>query len=116
MTSMAGTPLVVKPRAAGSSGSRVRAMRCNASVATDAEARMKASAFPFVKIVGQDELKLALILNVIVRRQAAVRSRGNWGGRGWVPTVLVLRARVVPSHETNETWDAWGIMSEKNHD
>lgn len=76
MTSMAGTPLAVKPRAAGSSASRVRAMRCNASATSDAEAAAKSSAFPFVKIVGQDELKLALTLNVIVRRRIIFPSTG----------------------------------------
>lgn len=68
MTSMVGAPLVMKPRVVARSSSRVRAMRCNAAAATDAPERT--AAFPFVKIVGQEELKLALILNVIVGRQS----------------------------------------------
>lgn len=91
MTSMAGTPLVVKPRAAGSSTSRVRAMRCNASATSDAEAAAKSSAFPFVKIVGQDELKLALILNVIVRRLIIFPSTGPASHQS--PSHLCARAR-----------------------
>ena len=60
-----GTPILApKPRA--SAGKSRRAMRCKASAATDVD-EAKDLGYPFVKIVGQDELKLALTLNVIVR-------------------------------------------------
>jgi hypothetical protein len=76
VSSMAGTPLAVKPYAAAGASSRrsVRGMRVvTASAETDAAAALKSSAYPFVKIVGQDELKLALILNVIVRDAPPLR-------------------------------------------
>ena len=44
-----------------------RAMRCNASAVSDAAAATAELGYPFVKIVGQEELKLALTLNVVVR-------------------------------------------------
>lgn len=68
MASMAsallGTPIVApKPRA--TAGKSRRAMRCKASAATDVD-EAKDLGYPFVAIVGQDELKQSLILNVIV--------------------------------------------------
>jgi hypothetical protein len=41
-------------------------LRCNAEVAVDTTEKVEGTTFPFVKIVGQEELKLALILNVVV--------------------------------------------------
>jgi hypothetical protein len=77
MTSLAGKPLAVRPRAAGPhSSSRARSLRCTASATSDAAAAARSSAFPFVKIVGQEELKLALILNVIVGALPRVQSVG----------------------------------------
>lgn len=62
---LAGAPLVVRRGSAKkASKANRRAMRCNA--ATAAEVEGKVISYPFVKLVGQDELKLALILNVIV--------------------------------------------------
>ena len=62
---LAGAPLVARRGSAKkASKANRRAMRCNA--ATAAEVEGKVISYPFVKLVGQDELKLALILNVIV--------------------------------------------------
>jgi magnesium chelatase subunit I len=75
-SSLAGTPIAAAwPRA--TSGKSRRAMRCNASAATDAEQASKELGFPFVKIVGQNELKLALTLNVIVRTPPRLASPAN---------------------------------------
>ena len=64
--SLAGTPIIARPRTnKGTSGRR--AMRCNASAVSDAAAADLELGYPFVKIVGQEELKLALTLNVVVR-------------------------------------------------
>eukprot|EP00740_Mantoniella_antarctica_P017574 CAMPEP_0181366292 /NCGR_PEP_ID=MMETSP1106-20121128/10608_1 /TAXON_ID=81844 /ORGANISM="Mantoniella antarctica, Strain SL-175" /LENGTH=435 /DNA_ID=CAMNT_0023481595 /DNA_START=32 /DNA_END=1339 /DNA_ORIENTATION=- len=80
MTSLAGKPLAVRPRAAGpQSSSRARSLRCTASATSDAAAAARSSAFPFVKIVGQEELKLALILNVIDARIGGCLIMGDRG-------------------------------------
>jgi hypothetical protein len=42
-------------------------MRCNASATSDAAAAALELGYPFVKIVGPEELKLMLTLNVVVR-------------------------------------------------
>ena len=65
-SSLAGTPILARPRASKGTKSR-RAMRCNASAVSDAAAADMELGYPFVKIVGQEELKLALTLNVVVR-------------------------------------------------
>lgn len=65
-SSLAGTPILARPRASTGTKSR-RAMRCNASAVSDAAAADAELGYPFVKIVGQEELKLALTLNVVVR-------------------------------------------------
>ena len=65
-SSLAGTPILARPRASTGTKSR-RAMRCNASAVSDAAAAAAELGYPFVKIVGQEELKLALTLNVVVR-------------------------------------------------
>jgi len=65
-SSLAGTP---HPREASrykASAGR-RALRCNASAVSDKAAADLELGYPFVKIVGQEELKLALTLNVVVR-------------------------------------------------
>ena len=51
----------------GAKSHRRGPMRCNAEVAVDTSVKVEGTTFPFVKIVGQEELKLALILNVVVR-------------------------------------------------
>ena len=86
-SSLAGTPILARPRA--STGTKFRrAMRCNASAVSDAAAADSELGYPFVKIVGQEELKLALTLNVVVRAPAvftgAARptSRANANARG----------------------------------
>ena len=62
-SALVGTPIVApKPRA--TAGKSRRAMRCKASAASDVE--VQDLGYPFVAIVGQDELKQSLILNVIV--------------------------------------------------
>ena len=86
-SSLAGTPILARPRASTGTKSR-RAMRCNASAVSDAAAADLELGYPFVKIVGQEELKLALTLNVVVRIPAvftgAARptSRANANARG----------------------------------
>ena len=86
-SSLAGTPILARPRASTGTKSR-RAMRCNASAVSDAAAAAMELGYPFVKIVGQEELKLALTLNVVVRVPAvftgATRptSRANANARG----------------------------------
>lgn len=62
-SALVGTPIVApKPRA--TAGKSRRAMRCKASAASDVE--VQDIGYPFVAIVGQEELKQSLILNVIV--------------------------------------------------
>ena len=86
-SSLAGTPILARPRASTGTKSR-RAMRCNASAVSDAAAADAELGYPFVKIVGQEELKLALTLNVVVRVPAVftgatrATSRANADARG----------------------------------
>jgi hypothetical protein len=62
---MAGAPLVARRGSAKKASKALRrAMRCNAATAEETEAKL--ITYPFVKLIGQDELKLALTLNVIV--------------------------------------------------
>ena len=65
-SSLAGTPIITRPRASAGTKSR-RPMRCNASATSDAAAAALELGYPFVQIVGQEELKLMLTLNVVVR-------------------------------------------------
>ena len=68
MSCMAGTPLAARARASvAKTGKRASrgSLVIRASAETDAAAALVERGYPFVKIVGQDELKLALTLNVV---------------------------------------------------
>jgi len=75
---MAGAPLVARRGSAKKASKALRrAMRCNAATAEETEAKL--ITYPFVKLIGQDELKLALTLNVIDSRIGGCLIMGDRG-------------------------------------